>query len=99
MDFLKKMMGFMCLGGDGFGAFSEMTLKVDLNVESKMYGLPWGNNSFHESLGATDLADSQKRHLKLTSVWRIKCMDFRWKMISFMCLWGRGIWRNRRDDT
>jgi hypothetical protein len=48
MDFLKKMVGFRCLmnrfhvslGGDGTGGFAEMTLKVDLSMESKMYGFP-----------------------------------------------------------
>ena len=37
-----------------------MTLKVDLSMESKMYGFPWENDRFHVSLGAGDLADSQK---------------------------------------
>ena len=38
MDFPKKIIGFMCLWGWGFGAFAEMKLKVDLSMESKMYG-------------------------------------------------------------
>ena len=37
-----------------------MTLKVDLSMESKMYGFPWENARFHLSMGATDLAESQK---------------------------------------
>ena len=76
-----------------------MTLKVDLSMESKMYGFPKENDRFHVSLGARDLAQSQKLHLKLTSVWRARCMDFHGKMIGFRCLWGRRIWRNRRNDT
>ena len=52
-----------------------MTLKVDFSMESNMYGCPLENDGFHVSLGAWDLAESQKRHLKLTSVWRAKCMD------------------------
>ena len=65
-----------------------MTLKVDFSMESKMYGFTWENHRFHESLGTTDLEDSQKWHLKLTSVWKAKCMYLHRKMISFMCLWG-----------
>ena len=65
-----------------------MTLKVDLSMESKMYGFTWENDRFHVSLGARDLGDSQKQHLKLTSVRRAKCMDFLKKTIGFMCLWG-----------
>ena len=37
-----------------------MTLKVDLSMESKMYGFTWENDRFHVSLGAGDLAGSQK---------------------------------------
>ena len=37
-----------------------MTLKVDLNMESKMYGFLPENDRFHVSLGASDLGDSQK---------------------------------------
>jgi len=37
-----------------------MTLKVDLSMESKMYGFPSENDRFHVSLGAGDLAESQK---------------------------------------
>ena len=37
-----------------------MTLKVDLNMESKMYGFPYENDRFYVSLGAGDLAHSQK---------------------------------------
>ncbi len=37
-----------------------MTLKVDLSMESKMYGFPWENDRFHVSLGESDLEDSQK---------------------------------------
>ena len=48
-----------------------MTLKVDLSMESAMYGFP-EDNRFHVSLGATDLAESQKSHSKLTSIWRAK---------------------------
>ena len=65
-----------------------MTFKVDLSMESKMYGFLQENDRFHMSLGVTDLAAPQKLHLKLTSVWRAKCMDFLKKMIGFMCLWG-----------
>ena len=42
-DFLniEEMIGFMCLGGGGgFGAFADMTLKVDLSMGSNMYGFP-----------------------------------------------------------
>ena len=60
MDFLMKIIGFMCLWVRGFGAFAEMTLKVDLSMESKMYGFPQGNDRFHVSLGERDLAHSQK---------------------------------------
>ena len=63
-------------GGDGFGGFAEMTLKVDLSTESKMYGFPLENVGFHVSLGVMGLAAPQKRHLKLTSVWKANCMDF-----------------------
>ena len=41
-----------------------------------------GKNRFHVSLGAMDLGDSQKWHLKLTSVWKAKCMDFLKRMIK-----------------
>ena len=37
-----------------------MTLKVDLSMESKMYGFPEENDRLHVYLGAGDLADSQK---------------------------------------
>ena len=60
MDFYMKMKGFMCLSGGGFGGFAEMTLKVDLSMESKMYGFPLENEGFHVFLGATDLAESLK---------------------------------------
>ena len=46
--------------GDGFGGIAEKTFKVDLSMESKMYGFPSENNRFHVTLGATDLAESQK---------------------------------------
>ena len=39
---------------------AEMTLKVDLSMESKMYGFPRENHRFHVSVGAGDLAESQK---------------------------------------
>ena len=64
-----------------------------------MYGFPKENKRFHVTLGATDLAESQKLHLKLTSVWKANCMDFLKKIMGFMLLWGRRIWRNRRNDT
>ena len=60
MDFFNKMIGFLCLWGDGFGGIAEMTFKVDFSFESKMYGFPRENNRFHVSLGATDLAHSPK---------------------------------------
>ena len=47
-------------GGEGFGGLAEMTLKVDPSMESKMYVFPWENLRFHVSLGAGDLAESQK---------------------------------------
>ena len=34
-------------GCEGFGAITEMTFKVDFSVESKMYGIPRGNDRFH----------------------------------------------------
>ena len=37
-----------------------MTLKVDLSMQSKMYGFTWENDRFHVSLAAGDLAHSQK---------------------------------------
>ncbi len=37
-----------------------MTLKVDLSMESKMYGFLQENDRFHVSLGVTDLAAPQK---------------------------------------
>ena len=37
-----------------------MTLKVDLSMESKMYGFAKENERFHESLGKRDFAESQK---------------------------------------
>ena len=37
-----------------------MTIKVDFSMESKMYGFTKENDRFHESLGMTDLAESQK---------------------------------------
>ena len=37
-----------------------MTFKVDLSMESKMYGFTRENDRFHESLGKRDLAESQK---------------------------------------
>ena len=37
-----------------------MTFKVDLSMESKMHGFPKENVRFYVSLGARDLADSQK---------------------------------------
>ena len=37
-----------------------MTLRVDLSMDSKMYGFTWENDRFHESLGKRDLEDSQK---------------------------------------
>ena len=61
-----------------------MTLKVDLSMESKMYGFPKENGRIHVTLGTADLAESQKWHLKLTSVWKAKCLDFVQKMIGFM---------------
>ena len=60
MDFLKKMLGFMCLWDGGFSGIAEMTLKVDLSMKSKMYGFPYEKNRFHVSLGAGDLGESQK---------------------------------------
>ena len=83
----SKMYGFpqendrfhVVFGGGGFGGPAEITLKVDLNMESKMYGFAWENDRFHESLGERDLEDSQKSHLKLTSVWRAKCLDLQGK--------------------
>ena len=50
----------MSLGGHGFAAFAAMTFKVDLNMSSKMHGFPLENDRVHVSLGATDLAHSQK---------------------------------------
>ena len=76
-----------------------MTLKVDPNMESKMYGFPEENNRFHVSLGAADFAHSQKWHLNLTSIWRPRCIDFPKKIICFMCLQVRQIWLIRRSDT
>ena len=37
-----------------------MTFKVDLSMESKMYGVYKENYRFHVYLGMSDLADSQK---------------------------------------
>ena len=37
-----------------------MTLKVDLSMESKMYGFPYENDRFHVSLGVGETAESQK---------------------------------------
>ena len=37
-----------------------MTIKVDLSMESKMFGFPQENDRFYLSLGAGDLAHSQK---------------------------------------
>ena len=37
-----------------------------------MYGFSLENDRFHKSLGKRDLAESQKCHLKLTSVWKAK---------------------------
>ena len=53
-----------------------MTLKDDLNMESKLCGFPWEDDRFHVSLGARHLEESQKFHFKLTSIWGAKCMDF-----------------------
>ena len=56
----------MCLwvscvfGGEGFGGLAEITFKVDLNMESKMYGFPSENDRFQMSLGVRDLVGSQK---------------------------------------
>ena len=86
IDFPKKWWVSGVFGCEWFGGLAEMTLKVDLSMESRMCGFPQENNTFHVSLGASDLADSQKWHLKLTSVWRAKCMDFLEKTIGFMCL-------------
>ena len=95
----RKYWAPCVFGSDGFGGIAKMTLKGDISMESKMYGFPSETNRFPVSLGATDLADSQKWHLKLTSVWRANCIDFINKMMGCICLCGRRILRNRRNDT
>ena len=40
MDFQTKIMDLCDFGDGGFGGIAEMTLKVDLSMESKMYGFP-----------------------------------------------------------
>ena len=60
MDFLMKMIGFMCPWGRGIWGNRRNDIKDDLSMESKMYGFPKENDRFHVSLGAGDLADSQK---------------------------------------
>ena len=45
---------------DGQRAFAKMILKLDLSMESKMYGYLGGHDRCQVSVGATDSADSQK---------------------------------------
>ena len=46
MDLHRKMIGFMSLWDEGFGGLAEMTLEVDLSMESRMYGFTWENERF-----------------------------------------------------
>ena len=48
---------------------------MGLNVESEMCGFPVSNNRFQMSLGARNLADSQKQDLKRASVWKATNTD------------------------
>ena len=41
-----------------------------------MFAFLSDNDRFHVCLGAVDLAHSQKCHLKLISVWRVRCKEF-----------------------
>ena len=66
-----------------FSGITEMTLEVTSVWKAKCMDLPKKIIGFM-CLGAGDLADSQKWHLKLISVWRAKWMDFLGKIIGFM---------------
>ena len=71
-----------------FGAFAEITPRVDLSMGCNMLGFPKENERFQVCTGRTLLEHSLKLHQEWASVWDAKCQDFQRKTNDFRCVRG-----------